>query len=232
MTLIEILVVMVLVALMMTATVAGSGQLAGARLKHAATALSGSIRVAFSRATATSKNIRIVFDFDEQKTWLEEGDIPMLVQSKDRTGTGGANAVTSAERQAIDEGERLFKGPRPPRPAFHPIASVGISDGEGRGSSAKGPQPLPRGIKFREIQSMHDDAPRTSGRAYLYFWPGGLTERSSIQLRIGDSTEANDTLSLMVSPLTGKVTVKNGPVALTRPVDDTEASERTDTGGF
>src|SRR4029077_20179696 len=93
----------------------------------------------------------------------------------------------------------------------------------------KGPIPLPRGIKFREIQTAHDDAPRTSGRAYLYFWPGGMTERASIQLRLGDSTDDSDTLTLLVSPLTGKVTAKDGPVSLVIPVDDKSASEREDT---
>ena len=79
---------------------------------------------------------------------------------------------------------------------------------------------------------VHDDEPRTKGRAYLYFWPGGLTERASIEIRIGASDEDGDTLTLVVSPLTGKVTVKNGPVALTIPTDDHQASDRQDNGAF
>jgi hypothetical protein len=35
---------------------------------------------------------------------------------------------------------------------------------------------------------------------------------------------------LLVSPLTGKVTVKSGPAPLKVPLDDKEASEREDNG--
>jgi len=86
-TLLEILVVMALVSLVMGAVVIGSGQVASERLKHTATMISGAVRVAFVRATSTSKSQRIVFDMDEQKIWLEESALPMLVQSKDTSPT-------------------------------------------------------------------------------------------------------------------------------------------------
>jgi general secretion pathway protein H len=225
MTLIEILIVMLIMTLVLGGVVLGTGQLSGSRLKHASTTLTGAIRLAYTRATATSKSVRLAFDLEQHTITIEESSAPMLVQTKDRTGTGGAAAVTDAERTAIAEGERIVKGPQAPRPSFRPITSgvVGTDIGSG-------PRPLERGIKFREIQTAHDDEPRTTGRAYLYFWPGGLTERASIQLRIGDSTEDGDTLTLVVSPLTGKVTIKNGPVALQKPKDDSEASDREDRG--
>ena len=84
-------------------------------------------------------------------------------------------------------------------------------------------------MRFRLVQTEHDLKPRDKGRAYLYFWPGGQTERASIQLRYGDSTDDDDTLTLLVAPLTGKVTVKSGPVPLVIPTDDKSASEREDT---
>jgi general secretion pathway protein H len=79
------------------------------------------------------------------------------------------------------------------------------------------------------VQTTHDDSPRTSGRAYLYFWPGGRTEPAAIQLRIGDSAEDGRTMTLLVSPLTGKVTVKGGPAEFVVPTDDTQSSDRVDT---
>jgi general secretion pathway protein H len=223
-TLIEIMVVMVLVSLLLGGVVVGSGQVGSARLKHTATMMTGAVRVAFTRATATSRSLRLVFDMDEQSIWLEESDAPVLVQSKDTSGTGGADPMTDAEKAAIDEGARIVQGPRAPRPRFHAIEASGTQSVEG----GKGPRKLERGIKIREVQTAHDDKPRTTGRAYLYFWPGGLTERASVQIRVGESVEDSDTLSLIVSPLTGKVTVKNGPVPLKIPLDEKEASERED----
>src|SRR5580765_40926 len=71
MTLIEILIVMVIIAAVMGGIVMGSGQLGSSRLKHAATAVAGGVRVAFTRATATSKSMRLVFDLDANAMWLE-----------------------------------------------------------------------------------------------------------------------------------------------------------------
>ncbi len=227
-TLLEILVVMMLVSLVMGGIVLGGGQVASVRLKHTATMIAGAVRVGFLRATATSKSQRLVFDMDERKVWLEESDLPMLVQSKDASPTGGADPATEFERRALEENDRILKGPRPPRPKFKPVESLGFSDGSGK----KGPRPIDRGIGFRQIQAVHDDLPRLSGRAYLYFWPGGQTELANIQLRIGQSVTDGDTLTLVVAPLTGKVTVKPGPVPFVLPLDDKAASDRDDRGVF
>jgi general secretion pathway protein H len=229
-TLIEILVVMSLIALVMGVAVAGSMQLPSAKLRRSTTMLASAIKVAFTRATATSHNLRLVMDLDDQRIWLEEGDMPMLVQSKDTTSTGGAEAVTDAERAALEEGAKLMKGPPVPRPAFHAIPTFGFADNEEGVKKGDEGKPLQHGITFRQVQVAHDDAPRTKGRAYLYFWPGGLTERASIQLRIGDSEEDYQTLTLLVSPLTGQGTVKAGAVELTLPTDDATASDREDKG--
>src|SRR5262245_36966235 len=92
-TLIEIMVVMLIIAIVTGGVVAGSGQLGSARLKRAATMTTGAIRVAYTRATTTSKVQRLVFDFEKNAIWLEESGQPMLVQSKDTTGTGGADPM-------------------------------------------------------------------------------------------------------------------------------------------
>jgi general secretion pathway protein H len=227
-TLLEVMVVMILVSLVMGGVILGGGQVASVRLRHTATMLAGAVRVGFLRATATSKSQRLVFDMDKRTVWLEESELPMLVQSKDASPTGGADPATEFERKALEENDAILKGPRPAKPKFKPIQALGFSDGTG----AKGPRPLDRSITFREIQSLHDDLPRVSGRAYLYFWPGGQTEPANIQLRIGQSVDDGDTLTLVVSPLTGKVTVKNGSVPFVLPIDDKAASEREDRGVF
>jgi general secretion pathway protein H len=228
MTLIEVLIVMALIAIIMGAMVVGSGQLSSSRLRHSSTMLTGAIRVGFSRATATSKTVRLVMDFGENAIWLEEGDQPHLVQSKDVTGTGGASPATVAEQQALDESSRILKGPPIPKATFREIDAMGVAASE----PGKGHKALDRGIELRSVQSQHDDTPRTEGRAYLYFWPGGMTERSAIQLRVGKSEEASSTVTLVVQPLTGRVTVKDGPVEMPSPKDDKEASEREDPGAF
>jgi general secretion pathway protein H len=226
-TLIEIIVVMSLIAVVTAAVLGGSMQLPSSRLRRSITMIASAIKVGYTRATATSRSLRLVMDLDRQKVWLEESDAPMLVQTKDTTGTGGADPVTQAEKQAVVETDKVLSGPRIPKAQFHKMDTTGFGDAE----DGRDGKPLQHGITFRSVQTAHDDAPRTTGRAYLYFWPGGLTERASIQLRIGDSIEESRTLTLLVaSPLTGKVTVKAGPSELELPIDADHASDRTDTG--
>ncbi len=225
-TLVEIMVVLTIVAVVSGVAVGGSMQLPSARLRRSATMLASAIKVAYTRATATSHDLRLVMDLDQQRIWLEQSDVPMLVKSADATAAAGADAVTQAEREALEAGERIVKGPPVAKPHFAPIEAYGFGDVE----SGRGGKALQRGIKFRAVQTTHDDAPRTSGRAYLYFWPGGRTERASIELHIGGSDEASRTLTVLVSPLTGKVRVKGGAVELEVPTDDAHASDRQDTG--
>lgn len=227
-TLVEVLIVLALIGLILGAVVTGSGQLGSSRLRHSSTMLVGAVRVGFSRATSSSKTVRLVMDFQDSAIWLEEGDQPHLIQSKDTSGTGGAAAATMAEKQAQEETGRILKGPTAPKTSFKEIDAMGLVASD----PGKVHKPLERGIKFRQVQTDHDDEPRKEGRAYLYFWSGGQTERAAIQLRVGDSEEASQIVTLLVSPLTGKVAVKSGPVDLKRPGDDNEASEREDPGTF
>ncbi len=228
-TLIEILVVLAIIAVITVGVLGGSGQLEGARLKQAATLVSGAVRAGYARANGSAKNVRLVMDFEKDSMWLEEADTPHLVQSGDRSGAGGADPVTANERAALAEGDRIVKGPKAPRAAFHPVTRGEIGDQ----SEMKSMRQLPRGITFREVQTTHDLDPRKEGRAYLYFWPGGMTEKAVIQVapkpRGEDRTFTDEkTLSLEISPLTGKTSLKNGSVALKIPKDDQEASERED----
>lgn len=224
MTLVEILIALAIMCLMVGAVAFGTGQTSSAKLRASATMISGAVRVAYARTSATSKPVRLAFDFTEKTITLEESEAPMLVQSKDTTGTGGAAGATDQERVSAAEADGLVPGMRAPRVEFKPVIEPGLG--------VKGPKPLPRGISFYKVQSAHDDAPRTEGRAYLYFWPGGQTERSSIALRVGESTEEDSMLSLLVAPLTGKTRVVAGAAALATPKDDAEASEREAPGGF
>ena len=81
------------------------------------------------------------------------------------------------------------------------------------------------------MQTAHDDTARTTGRAYLYFWPGGLTERAAIQIRIGDSEDGLADADAARRPAHGQGDRQGGPGrTLQLPTDDAHASDRQDTG--
>ena len=75
-----------------------------------------------------------------------------------------------------------------------------------------------------------DPEPLTSGEADLYFFPRGRTQLAAIQLKgkpkLGDRMLGEDDIeyTILVQPLTGKVTVESGIVDLELPkiLDDVE----------
>jgi general secretion pathway protein H len=119
--------------------------------------------------------------------------------------SAGADPATEAEKAALKEADGIVKGPRAPRAKFTAIP-FGGSDKD----AAKG-RDLGLGVSFRLVQTEHDEKAREKGRAYLYFWPGGGTERAVVQL---ERTGGEDALSVLVSPLTGRAHIERGKVEL------------------
>ena len=220
-TLIELLVVVALAGLMTAVVVLGAGSTTNARLKASTTTISSAIRTAYTRASAVSKPHRVVMDFTTNRVWIEEGAGQMLVQSSDApkiTGSG-AEAATATEKAAQAEAEKILKGPRAPKATFRAIKAAPGTEEDPGGSGRE----LGRGIRFREIMVAHQTEPLREGRAYVYAWPGGTTELAYIQVGKGDAPTSDDSMTLTVHPLTGKVKVLPG--AKTIKIDD-QASER------
>ena len=224
-TLIEVMITVTLVAVVTGAVVFGFGAASNARLKRSAILISGAVRIAYAHANATSKTVRLTFDFDERSVTLEESSTQLMLTKGDRTG--GAAAATEAEKAALEEAAAILKGSRAPRPAFEPTKAFGWNPQEGKPGKE-----LASGIRFLQMETSHTDEPEDTGRAYLYFWPGGQTERAAIQIVKASSEAAADAdaLTILVSPLTGKTEIKKGKISMPRPRTDSEESEREDTG--
>jgi general secretion pathway protein H len=219
-TLFEVLIVIALIAVLAGGVLFGSGMLASNRMRSAAMLIVSGVRIGMTRANGTGRPVRMVFDLDNRRVMLEESSTSvMLRQKEDEENTGGgAEAATEAERKARAEADRILEGPRAPRAQFSPVKQFGF-DAE---DPAQGRE-LGGGIRFRQVHTEHDGQPRTEGRAYLYFWPGGGTEHASIQLeRDGDEQG----LTIVVSPLTGRAKIERGKVALPEPRSNGEFSER------
>ncbi|XXT19784.1 prepilin-type cleavage/methylation domain-containing protein [Sorangium sp. So ce429] len=222
-TLVEVLISVTVIALISGSVILGMGAVTSARLKRSAALLAGAVRVAYAHSNAKSKPMRLVFDFEERMIVLEESTGELFVERNDRTG--GAAAATEAEKAAVAEAEAILKGPRAPRPSFQPTKAFGFDP-----ASDKPGKELSGGVRFLQVETGHQDEPATEGRAYLYFWPGGQTERAAIQLSLGGQETEDAVLTVLVSPLTGKTEIKKGKVSMPRPRDDAEESEREDTG--
>lgn len=219
MTLIEVLIAVALIALLTGSIVFGSGMLSSSRQRGAATLVVSAVRTALTTANTSGRAVRIVFDLENQRLWLEQSSSGRMLREKPGTTedtAAGAAAATETEALAQKEAERILEGPKAARPDFQRLGKTGE---EGRDLGA--------GIVFRQVQTQHDEEPVTSGRAYLYFWPGGETERAAIQVQRKGVTNDEDALTVMVSPLTGRANIVRGRENLPEPrFSDEEYSER------
>jgi general secretion pathway protein H len=225
-TLVEVLVTLAVIGLMAGIGLLGVGAQQSARLRGGAVLVAGAVRTGYTHSSGVSKPLRLVFDFSERQVSLEESSGTLAVTKNDRTG--GAAAATDAERAAIEESEAILKAKRPSRPSFTPTRAFGFSPDAGK--TGKG---LPFGVRFVQIETGHEEEPAVEERAYLYFWPGGQTERAAVVLTTAgkdeEPTEQNS-MTVLVHPLTGKTEILRGIHKMVRPRDDKEESERDDSG--
>jgi general secretion pathway protein H len=218
-TLIELLVTITIVALVTTAVVFGSGAVIHTRMRASASMIAGAIRIAFSRASATSRTNRLVFDIEQSQVILEDTSEAVLVRKDDPTG--GSAAATAEERDAIEQASRILQGPQAPRPRFSPVKALGFDDPDTSGGRSLG-----KGVKLTRVETGHSPDGQSAGRAYLYFWPGGQTERASIQLAPEGATRSEEGITVLVSPLTGRVRTLSGARSMDPLRDDGTSSER------
>jgi general secretion pathway protein H len=212
MTLVEVLIVVALIAILSGAVVFGGGMLRSSRLRGATTLIASAVRLGVARANTSGHAARLVLDLDADRVVLEEATGSVMLREK-KAPAAGAEAATEAEQQAKAESDRILDGPRAPRATFHAVKAFADTP-EGR--------ELGSGVDLYTVQTEHDDDALTSGRGYIYFWPGGLTERAHVQLKRAGSEEA---LTIIVSPLTGRTKVEKGLVSLPDPRTDKEEDQ-------
>ncbi|MEI9939419.1 MAG: prepilin-type N-terminal cleavage/methylation domain-containing protein [Pseudomonadota bacterium] len=217
-TLVELLIVIALIAVLGGTVLMGPGMLEGSRLKSAATLIVSGVRLGLARASTTGHPTRLAFDLDNGKLTLEEANSSVLLREHTKDSSSGSAAATDLEKKAQAESERILQGPHAPRATFRAVPGFNSSPDE------TGPaRSLGNGVQFISVQTEHDDEPRSAGRAYLYFFPGGTTERASVQLkRRGDDTG----MTVSISGLTGRAKIERGRVELPAPRSDGEATER------
>jgi general secretion pathway protein H len=104
------------------------------------------------------------------------------------------------------------------------------------------PIEFPEGVEIISFQTESDPEPITKGQADLYFFPRGQTQLAAIHLKgrpkLGDRLAGEDDIeyTILVQPLTGKVTVEPGIIALELPevlgdVED-DLGKKTERRGF
>ncbi len=209
-TLIEIVIAVALIAILSGSLLFGKNMLVGSRVKSAATLIVSSVRYGLTRANATGRPARLVIDLDKKQLSIEEASTSLMLREKSTDQTGGADPATAAENKARVESEKIIEGPHAPRPRFSKLAGV-----HGAVEELANGRALGDGVEIVRVRTEHDDEVINEGRAYIYFWPGGTTERAIVQLKKKGDKEPS--LTVVLSPLTGRAKVEKGGVDFPEP---------------
>lgn len=206
-----------LIALLSGGVMLGPGLLRASRVRSAATLIVSGVRLGITRANSSGRPVRLVMDFEKRRVLLEEALTRRFARDS-KAVAGGAEVSDDQELETQKETDPILDGPRAPRAQFQAIKELSDPD------EAEVGRELGSGVELVSVQTERDEEPITDGRAYLYFWPGGLTERAAIQLRRAGSDDPG--LTVLISALTGRATIQRGRVALPPVRNDQQFSER------
>ena len=217
--LIEIMIVLVMVGVAMGATVMSYRSVDRTSAKANASRLGASIRYTYDRAVTTGGYYRIVLDLTANKYWAEKSDERFyLVRDKEEApGKGKAPDEEARERRLKEEEDahkqqltglaaQLQPPPAPRRARFQSFKDSAM------------PKVDLKGARLRDVNTLRQAEPYKEGKAYLYFFPDGHTERAVIHIE--DSQ--GDVYTLQVHPLTGHVEVKSGDIPMGREFGETD----------
>lgn len=227
-TLIEISIAIIIVAMLFSAAVMGIGSITGAKAKGSAGELAGLIRSLYDSAALRGKTCRLVFEIPDPKaeeptryhaecaegavTTARDRDTALRDENRDRE-----QAARSNSRGAGREERRNYlvsSGTDAP-------SATELMEGEKQRvenaakfssyTSEEVPsRELPADVKV-SVWTRHQREPVESGVAYLYFFPQGYTEKAYVYVKQGDNVWTLD-----VQPLTGKVQVVNDALEVPR----------------
>lgn len=204
MTLIEIIIVTVIMALASLGISFSLGALSRANLKAGAGKLGAAMRYAYNRAVTHGTTVRVVFKIPGNVFSIEEAHAGVLLSTKkDREEKRALNAAGKTV-DAVDPwaaAESRIKTPDKPTVGASPFAPLEneLGDIMKRYTNVS----LGSGVQFIKLIVAHEPEPRTTGEGAVHFFPGGRSERALVEL--GDGRDGVYTIE--VRALTGRIKV-------------------------
>src|SRR5690606_29503510 len=198
-TLIEVMIVMVIMAMAAAGATMGIGALTRTELRSSAMRVAAAAHFGYSRSISTGRTVRVVFDLDRDTIGVEETSGKIAISRMDERADPEED---TSDLGAVDPWEsaraRMEDGPMRAKSSFGPI-----TDPDGEEIEFYKSQSIGNGISIVQVKTPHYPMPIEEGRAALYFFPGGRTERALIQV-----SDASDIVyTVEIHPLTGKAKV-------------------------
>lgn len=212
-TLLEIMIVVLLGALMMSGAAVSFSAVRRGRARAAAARVAAALRFGYVHALTTGRPTRVVFALGANRVWIEDTEDAHVLDTHDPLHAGGATvSAEEMEAAARHEAENLSSlRPRAPRAEFS------------RPSGSRYRVRELEGATFTKLYAAHEAEPRTEGSGFVYFFPGGVGERAVVQLHGEDES----VFSVAVSALSGHAEVFDHAVEPAA-VDDEEPNDQTE----
>lgn len=192
-TLIEVILVVAIMAVVVTGATFGVGALTRTRLRSASFRVMSAAQYAYNRSVTHGTTTRLHFDFEKNTMAVEETETPVTLATFEQLELDTGAAIDPWELARAQLEKPLERTPTPTS-QFSPITTR-----SGKPIKRYQAQPLGDGIEVHALVTPRDSVPRTEGEGGVYFFPGGATEHTVIQL-----TDGSDTVySVEIHPLTG-----------------------------
>ena len=234
MTLIEILIVMLIIGMIMWSATMSLGAANQAEVIKSTNQLASTIRFAYDRARFTGYYYRIHINFEKRSFQLQKAEEAMYLPATDRNGelelfdADKAEDKAERDRQAAEAYYSSIASavmadpddpydpyavqqkdvPRQRPPLFEAFEADGTLGDLGEVIE------FPEEVEILSVQTDSDPEPLTAGETSIYFFPRGRTQLAAIQLRgkpkLRDRVRGREDIeyTILVQPLTGKVTVE------------------------
>ncbi len=211
MTLIEIMIVIVLIAGMMTVAAYGLGIVGQSDVGGEALRLSAAIRYTFTSAATTNTTLQMKLDFDAQTFLVEKLDVHGGLSEEALRGT-------TYKSESSGDADRKYNNSRASRldeedSKFGSVTRTPVDDMFISGEDAK----LGSGVYFIGLMTSHHDEIQTDGVGTINFFANGFVERSVIYLgdeAARDGLEEGVVYTIAVNPLTGQSSAEPGRVEI------------------
>jgi general secretion pathway protein H len=202
MTLLEIGIALAIVAGLVALAVPTISSVARVQLRQRVGQLAGGVRSLYGASAVSGRSCRLVMDLDASAYWSECAQASVRLASDGERARSGAREATREEELLANVAQRGDNVSEEDRTRAELARKSAFAPTNDIPKTALGAS-----VRFAAVWVSHQPERYVAGKAFLYFWPSGLTETASIQLAQGD-----DVNTLLVEPLTGKVRIASGRV--------------------
>lgn len=209
MTLVELMVAMLIIALAATGTMYSVNALTRSKLRAAGMRVSAAARYARHRALTQTKTVRVVLDLDEGKLGIEESSARVTLTRSD----GDDDEEQPEAVDPWEAAEAIVNNPD--EPTLGATSFQAITDEDGDPIARYMEQPFEGGIRITRFISPHEPEPREHGRVAFYYFPNGTGEHTFIELE----DPRQNRVTVEIDPLSARGKVTNGRLDVRRVQD-------------